>query len=268
MVLRIVAALLAFFSLTRLAFAQPEQVLELQTRPGVNVRALITQPARPLAGVILIPGGHGNIDIDPSGRIGWGQQNQIVRTRQMYAAAGFVALLPDLAPDLKRPAGGVAPGYRWSKDHAEDLGAFVTHLRGLKAPVFMVGTSRGALSVANAALRLSGPARPDALVISSGMLMDHGQNQPSVQRMFPNLHRLNLPVLLVAHELDQCPYTPARDAAGFRPLLSSAPKVDVALLSGGRTQGDPCEAASYHGFLGLDAEVVGTTVAWLRGAVR
>ena len=267
MVIWVVAAFVVLLSAAVPAAAQTERVVDLPTRPGATVRALIAQPATPSGSVILLAGGHGKLDIDPSGRIGWGRENQVVRTRQMYASAGFTTLLPDVASDLKRP-NGVAPGYRWSREHAEDLGAMVAYLRTLKAPVFIVGTSRGALSVANAGLRLSGPARPDALVISSGMLMDHGLNQPSVQRMFPDLQRLNLPILLVAHEHDQCAYTPARDAAAFLLLLLSTPKADVVLLSGGRTRGDPCEANSYHGFLGLDSEVVTQTVNWLRGVAR
>ena len=34
------------------------------------------------------------------GRIGWGGGNQLVRTRADYARAGFLTLVPDIAPDL------------------------------------------------------------------------------------------------------------------------------------------------------------------------
>jgi hypothetical protein len=36
------------------------------------------------------------------------------------------------------------------------------------------------------------------------------------------------------------------------------------MLEGGFTRGDPREAQSYHGFLGIDAEVVRVVTGWLR----
>ena len=114
--------------------------------------------------------------------------------------------VPDIAADLKKGAGGVN-GYRWSSRHARDIGALVKHLRGMAQPVYLVGTSRAALSVANAAARLSGPEAPDAIVITSGMLMDTGTQQPSVQRNVGRLQRITQPTLIAYHAGDQCAYT-------------------------------------------------------------
>ena len=77
-------------------------------------------------------------------------------------------------------------------------------------PVYLVGTSRAALSVANAAVRLTGAQRPDALVITSGMLMHVANHQPSVQRNVAGLERITQPTLLVSHADDLCAFTLAR----------------------------------------------------------
>lgn len=138
-----------------------ETAVDVPTRPGVSVRVLVDKPAGPPAGaVVLIAGGHGNLALGPDGSIGWGRGNQVVRSRAAYVKAGFVTLVPDVAPDLKDGA-AVKPGYGWSRPHADDLGALVAYARGLAQPVHLVGTSRGALSVAAAAaVHTKGPQRP------------------------------------------------------------------------------------------------------------
>lgn len=246
------------------ASAQKQEVIEVPTRPGQRVRALLLKPAKPVGSVILLAGGHGNLSLGADGTIGWGKGNQLVRTRADYAKAGFVTLVPDIAQDHKRGSGGV-PRYRWSPTLATDIGFLVKHLRGVAAPVYLVGTSRAALSVGAAATRLTGPERPDAIVITSGMLMAVADNQPSVQRNVPNLGRITQPTLLVHHEKDSCRMTPASSAARFKPLLTGAKRVDIKVLTGGSAgHGDPCEARSHHGFEGQDGEVVAEVTGWLK----
>jgi hypothetical protein len=258
-------AALSAFACPAGADAQQQTVSEISTRPGQKVRYLLYKPNKAVGSVILIAGGHGNLALAADGTIGWGQGNQLVRTRAAYAAAGFVTAVPDIAADLK-DGDGVVSSYRWSRRHALDIGALVKHLRTLAAPVYLVGTSRGALSVGNAAATLTGEQRPDAIVITAGMLMSvPGQNQPSVQKEVPGIGRYTGPVLLVHHEKDACAYTPASSAKAFKPLLSSATIVDIKLLSGGSAgKGDPCQAQSPHGFIGLDDKVVATVTAWLK----
>ncbi len=264
---RALAALFAlfFFCTPGAVLAQKDRVEEIATR-GQSMRVLLTEPAKPIGSVILIAGSHGNLALTADGKIGWGAGNQLVRTRALYAKAGYVAATPDLAPDLKQGK-GVVPRYRWSDAHASDIGALVKHLRRIAAPVYLFGTSRGAISVVNAAVKLSGEEAPDALVLTAGMLIHIDPKQPSAERNVGHLERIRQPVLLVYHQNDKCKFTPASSAEQFAKLLTSARKADVKLLSGGTAAGDPCEANHYHGFRGLDTEVVRVTTGWL-GALR
>lgn len=256
------AAALAFLVPT--AAVANEQVVEIATRPGQRVRALVLDPDKPAGSVILLAGGHGNLALTQDGRIGWGRANQLVRTRADYARNGFLTLVPDIAPDLKRGA-GVKQRYRFSAEHAADIGALVAHLRAIAPPVYLVGTSRAALSVANAAVRLAGSKRPDAIVMTSGMLMPVDAYQPSVAATIGGLARMTQPVLLVFHADDACAYTRASSARAFKALLTRTTKVDIALLRGGPAgSGEPCEAFGHHGFFGQDAEVVTTVTNWLK----
>jgi pimeloyl-ACP methyl ester carboxylesterase len=241
---------------------QKETVAEIKTR-GQVLRYLLIKPEKPVGSVILIAGGHGVLNLDPKGKIGWGGGNQLVRTRQLYAKAGFVTATPDVTSDLKRVPEGV-PGYRWSAEHATDLGELVKHLRTVAPPVYLIGTSRAGLSVPNAAARLTGDAAPDAIVITSGMLMRIHDKQPSAEREVGRLGRIKQPTLLVYHEKDACQHTPASSAERFRKLLTGAKKVDIKFLKGGSAKGEPCEARHYHGFEGIDGEVVRTITDWLK----
>lgn len=245
-----------------------EYVVDVPTRPGAAVRALVVRPDIPSGSVILLAGGHGNLDLGRDGRIGWGARNQVVRTRHEYAARGLVAIVPDVATDFKAGS-GTAAEYRWSESHARDLAVLTAYAAELAKPVYVVGTSRAALSVAALASRAELQPQPDAVVITSGMLMDTGGAQPSVQRNVANLERMRGPMLLVFHKDDRCPFTPPASAEAFRALARGARTFDIKLLSGGAAaQSDPCEALSAHGFIGLDREVVDTVVTWLERQPR
>ena len=247
------------------ALARGERAVDIETRPGVTLRFLLAEPPTPKGSVILLAGGHGRLELSNSGVIGWGALNQLVRTRQDYAAAGYVTAVPDVPSDMKgaRSPEDVARGYRWSDDHARDMGALVAYLAKIRKPVWIIGTSRGSLAAANAVARLT-ENRADGLVLTAGMLMARPAlpEPPSIQKVV-DLDRLDVPVLIVHNRLDDCWLTPAADVEPFRKLLTRAPSVEVAMLRGGRTLGDPCDAMAYHGFNGIDHEVVRTVVKWL-----
>jgi hypothetical protein len=70
-----------------------------------------------------------------------------------------------------------------------------------------VGTSRAALSVAKAAVQLAGEEEPDAIVITSGLLMHVDNTQPSAERNVGRLERITQPTFLVDHSKDRCRYS-------------------------------------------------------------
>ena len=109
--------------------------------------------------------------------------------------------MPDVAADLKREEDR-RTAYRWSTAHAEDLGALVKHMRGLARPVYLVGTSRAAISVVNAANKTKGAEAPDALVVTAGMLVHVTDEQPSAERQSGGFGRITQPTLIVYHQND------------------------------------------------------------------
>lgn len=232
-----------------------EKVVDLPSRPGVTQRVLVLSPPQPRAAVILFAGGHGGLQIYPNGSMKWGEGNFLVRSRRLFVEQGLVTAVVD-APSDRRDLGG----FRQSPEHAQDILAVIAWLRAQAAvPVWLVGTSRGTQSAAAVALHLAGSDGPDGLVLTSTMLSDdRGRPVPQM-----SLERLRVPVLVVHHELDGCRHCAFADIGKLTDKLARAPKTQLLAFNGGRNQGDPCEAMAYHGFNGLEGEVVAKIATWI-----
>lgn len=251
--------LLALLALPALA---AERVEEIASRPGMAIRTLVAEPEGPVRGaVLLLAGGDGHLGLTEGGEVTWLAGNQLVRSRARWLEAGWITAVPDAARDM--PSGNRQMHYRATEAHAEDLAAVLAWLRQRTPRVVVVGTSAGAISAGNIAARGTGPSRPDALVITSGMVMPSSRPLPSVAGNIPGLERITMPVLLLNHASDGCELTPPDGAPRFAALLTGAPRVDIRELSGGGGRGNPCEGASAHGFRGLDAEVLAVLTEWL-----
>lgn len=241
-----------------------ETLLTLSPRPNVSLRVLVDKPATPIGSVVLMAGGDGVLDIDSQGRIGSGLSgNHLVRTRSLYVRAGYAVFVPDVAADLKGTS-----NYRFGRAYAQDVAAVVAAAREVARPVAIIGTSRGALAVASVFTRQSA-VLPDAAVISSGVLM--GEGKTGSASTVGDLRQIRVPVLLLRHRLDSCRASPPADADSFKAMLTGSPKVDVVTLEGGSPRSktaEPCGAAHYHGFWGIDDQAVAATVQWLAANMR
>ena len=145
-------------------------------------RAVLIKPNAPRASVILLPGGDGRIAAGDHGDINGLKGNQLVRTRQAYAARGLAVLLVD----ANTPLDGA-----------------VQYMAAIKRPVTVIGTSRGTI---RAAQGIAGGARPDALVLTSGLLSAEsgsGQNVMSILGSPASLPR----TLVIHHRQDSCRLT-------------------------------------------------------------
>jgi hypothetical protein len=242
-----------------------ETLLTLSPRPNVSLRVLVDRPATPIGSVVLMAGGDGVLDLDSQGRIGSGLSgNHLVRTRSLYVQAGYAVFVPDVAADLKG-----TNNYRFGRAYAQDVAAVVAAAREVARPVAIIGTSRGALAVASVFTRQSA-VMPDAAVISSGVLMGNEGKGGSASTV-GDMMEIRVPVLLLRHRLDACRASAPADADKFKEMLTRSPKVDVVTLEGGGPRSktaDPCGAAHYHGFWGIDDQAVVATVKWLAANMR
>ena len=176
-----------------------------------------------------MPGGNGSINAGDHGDIHGLTLNQLVRTRQAYSARGLAVLVLD---------GGA------------DLGSAVQYMAAIKRPVTVIATSLGTIRAAQGIAR---GARPDALVLTSGWLSQESGNSNNVMSIVGS--PASLPrTLVIHHSRDACKYTLP---AGVQPFIKwSAGRARVSWVSGGKSEGDPCEAFSHHGFNGIDGQIV------------
>lgn len=244
-----------------LAFGQTEStVVDIPTRPGVTQRLLVLAPPSPKAAVILFAGGHGGLQIAPDGSFGWGKGNFLIRSRQLFVAQGLLTVIID-APSDRQSAPFMA-GYRQGAEHAADVQAVIAWLRQLSGlPVWLVGTSRGTQSIAAVATRLSRADGPDGLVLTSTILND--PKAPSVTAMA--LDKLSIPVQVAHHELDGCSHCAFSEMPNLMRKLDGLPRKQLLSFRDGISRGDPCEAMAYHGFNGIEREVVGQIAGWMLG---
>jgi len=251
------------------------EVVTIATHGGTTTRyALAHPPAAPTAykpiALLLLAGGGGYLDLDDTGCPRALKGNFLARSLIHFHAAGFVTALAD-APSDHSEADGLA-GFRVTAQHARDLGELIVDLRArTKAPVWIVGTSRGTISAVNAAARLAGPSAPDGVVLTS-VLSSGGSStkRPWIgQTVFDlRLETVRMPVLMVGHDADSCVRTPATAMVDIAAKINASRKQVVTVTGGpGVAQsgvGD-CQGRSPHGFLEQEAEVVAGIARFVRG---
>ena len=188
----------------------------------------------------------------------WGEGNFLVRTRQMFADQGLYVVVLDAPSD--RQTSPFLQGFRQRPEHAADVKAVIAWLREtVKLPVLLIGTSRGTQSVGYVATELSGAEAPDGIVLTSTILSDDkGRPVPDMP-----LGKIRVPVLVVHHEQDGCAKCPFAGVPALMNKLSDTSRSQLLSFNGGESKGDPCEAHAYHGFNGIEAEVVQQIAAWI-----
>jgi hypothetical protein len=235
------------------AAAQAAQVVDLPTRPGVTQRMLVLEPVKPRAAVILFAGGDGAIGIQPDGRINRGG-NFLVRSRKLFAGQDLLTIVIDAPSDHS-----TVP--RETADHVTDIKAVIAWSRQqAQVPVWLVGTSRGTQSAAYVATQV--PLRaggPNGIVLTATMLTDRrGTAVPDMA-----LDQLRIPVLVAHHRHDACRYCLFSDMPRLMDRLTTPPRKELLVFEGGNDVGNPCQARAYHGFNGIEREVIDGIAAWI-----
>lgn len=196
--------------------------------PELGTDAVLERPkGKPRGSIILMPGGDGELGITAGGEITRLQGNSLIRTRRTFSNAGFATLALSSSGS---PASAIEA------------------MRKIARPVIVVGTSR-------AATRMHRALAADGLVITSGML-DHFQSNVGSPEAMP-------PVLIVHHRQDSCRVTLPHLAEGFQQWAGG--RARLVWLEGGRNEGDPCQAAGYHGFAGIEGRMTGAVLGFARG---
>ena len=237
-------------------YADAGQFKQFTVRGDVTIPTWFINTQKPVASAILLAGGKGKLNITAAG-IGR-QGNFLIRSRDDFLQNNISVLIPDIPSDK-----GNLFYYRTTKSHAEDLSHMIMWLRQTypQQPVWLIGTSRGTISAANAAVRLDAAHKPDGIVLSASLTRASNSGLDSLSDVA--LDKLDVPTLLVHHEQDECYVTPYQDIPA---LLQTIPSKRKALLSfvGGVNRGPACESKGFHGFNGIEPEVVNAISDWIK----
>ena len=241
------------------ASAQSVRTIDIPTRPGATQRFLIITPDKPKAAVILFAGGDGGLTLEADGRIPKLAGNFLVRSRQQFADQGLTTVVIDAPSDRQSPP--YLSGSRQTAEHISDVKAVIAWLREqAKIPVWLIGTSRGTQSAAYIATQLPlAEGGADGIVLTSSIVRD--QRSRAVPEMA--LDRVRIPVLVAHHRQDGCRVCLFADVPPVLERLTATPRKELMAFDGGILVGDPCEARAYHGFNGIECEVVNAIAAWI-----
>jgi hypothetical protein len=260
------------FTEAQAAAPQCGEVVAIETRRGATTRYALGSSQLPGSiAVVLLVGGGGHLNLDDQGCPRALTGNSLVRSLPLFHEAGLMTALVD-APSTHPGEDGLG-GYRITVGHAEDLGKIISDVRRRGySPVWLIGTSRGAISAANAASRLAGSAAPDGLVLTSALMSGNPTSRVVwvAHSMFDlPLEAIRLPTLVVGHAEDQCARSPANLMNKIIARTNGSREQVVTVKGGpgmtGTSSTAACEGRSPHGFIEQEAEVTAGIVRFIRG---
>ncbi len=251
----------------------------------------------PKAVVVLIGGGDLDMGLAQDTAQGagipleTGGGNFVIRTAQIFAEAGYMTIAIDKPSDLP-PSGTncdtspaacdeAADRYRVSVNHAVDILKILKHYNTRNLPVFLAGTSRGAISSVAANLIATG--------ISLSSPVTNNSNDPAQYYVgdsaVPNLAASSVqrPSHVLWNTQDLCAVSPPTGTPSSQSIATDLGASSSALSGGVEVTASPtdpndpsylpassigpCQPYDYHGFFGIDNTAVDAIAAWLDGQV-
>jgi hypothetical protein len=245
-----------------------------------------SNPSNPPKAVVVLIGG-GDLDMGfakdtmqgPGVPLETGGGNFVVRTAQIFAEAGYLTIAINKPSDLPPanttcsatppdPCEEAADQYRVSVNHAVDILRILKHFNTQNLPVFLAGTSRGAISAVALNLIATGVSLSSAVTNNINDSAEHyvGENVAHLR-----LSSVKRPVHVLWNEKDACQVSVPADSQNLADNLANASSdsvtggTPVTTDGNGLSAGDisPCGAFDYHGYFGIETIAVGKITAWL-----
>ena len=155
-----------------------------------------------------------------------------MKSRWMFADRGFLVATIDAPSDREKIDGF----WRTSEAHSDDIDAVVKFLKKqANVPIWIIGTSQGSFSAANAGIRLNQSI--NGIVLTSSWTKS--KTNWKIYKEFPNgvidmnLAEVTVPVLVVSHKNDKCEVTPPKNIDLLANQFTSSPKVEKKVFLGG-----------------------------------
>jgi len=209
--------------------------------------------------LILMVGGEGALSIKKTddGRATYHNGNFLMRVRDTLASDNdIVTIAPDVPSDQ---SGGYSDSFRDSDRHLSDIRKLIAYIKEQypQAKVILVGTSRGTISTGVLGIKLGHDI--DGVIHTSTMTGNVRSAALSLSHL--DYSQIAAPQLFIHNRNDNCKFT------NFSTMQDKAEKFHIPFIavSGGQGDGgrDPCQAFSYHGYLGIEDSVVLIMKEWI-----
>ncbi|HXA48633.1 MAG TPA: hypothetical protein VNW52_13440 [Burkholderiaceae bacterium] len=221
----------------RPAYGDEQLVTSAYLANGETIPYILTTAGdTPKFVTILMPGGVGRLEPHmEDGKLRFlAGGNFLIRSRVLFADDDFATVSTD------------------ATGSAERMQAIVDDVQSRfpGAQIYIVGTSRSTFSTMQLAVSLDGKVA--GFIHTSPMDGIYSFDT----RNFKSRH------LLVLHRDDSCRATHPSSAIHAHEKFG----IPLIVMEGGVSTGDPCEAAAYHGYNGIESETVNRIKTWIRAA--
>lgn len=200
------------------------ELIKVPTRSHVKTTVFWQSTPDATATLLIFPGGGGGF-----GKVeqGWPTSNNfLARTSKLWAKEGF-----NLAV-FGRPNDSDELGYddRLSENHMQDVRAVLEWVKKQSAvPIWVVGTSRGTVSVAATLINIPDIQIAGGVVTSSVVEYKYSGALPR-----QDLKNIKIPVLVYHHEKDACHACKPYEVPSIVSGLKNSPIKKLMMVSGGQ----------------------------------
>ena len=244
-----------YLSLNITVPAAADEIIRIESRPGVKVPVYYMKRDGSTATVVLLPGGAGGFGTPVEGKPS--SSNFLVRTRDFFADAGLNVAVMSRTTDKT----DLDYADRVSDEHMTDIKTLIDYLSNdAGVPIWLVGTSRGTVSATAAAIKF-GNTDLGGIVLTASVVNYKKIGAVPTQ----DIASIKIPVLVLHHEQDGCALCRPHEVPAIVKGLKNAPVKKLMMVNGGgNPSGDPCEAMHYHGFVGMEKEAVAMITDWIK----
>ncbi len=250
---KVVAALTAALGVF-LGVARAGELVRIPSRDGVTVGVFWEGAEKPIGNVLLFPGGAGGFGRVENGKPNGG--NFLVRSHTEFRNAGYNVAIMGRPSDVE----DLSYENRITDWHLKDVKAAIDAVKTKNAlPIWLIGTSRGTVSIAHTAIHHR-DERIAGIVLSSSIVNYKATGALPKQK----LADIIVPTLLVHHAKDACHHCLPHEVKPLLAQLTRAPRKALIMIDGGHSPtGDVCQAQHWHGFVNYEAETVKQMVDWM-----